>query len=77
MRYARRVVVSGFLGCLSALAQTTHQVEVCDWAGCQFIDSSVMGGVHFEEFRVTNPAAVQFDPAQRLKRAYCFGTIHY
>jgi uncharacterized protein (TIGR03437 family) len=73
MGYGLRVVVSGFLACAGALAQTAHHVEVCDWSGCQSIDSSVMGGVGFEDCKVTNPSAVQFDPAQRMKELAALG----
>jgi hypothetical protein len=37
------------------------------------VDSSVMGGVRFEDYKVTNPTAVQFDPAQRLKELEVLG----
>ncbi len=38
------------------------------------IDRSVMGGLRFEDYKVVNPAAVQFDPAQRLKELTALGT---
>jgi len=76
MRRAVRVVVSGFLACVSSLAQPPHQVEVCDWTSCQFIDSSVMGGLRWEDYKVSNPAATQFDPAQRLKQLNALGAAN-
>ena len=74
MKYGLRVFVSGFLACFGASAQTPYHVEICDWTGCQYVDSSVMGGVRYEDYKVTNPTAVQFDPAQRLNELAALGS---
>jgi hypothetical protein len=49
----------------AAIGQTTHRAQVCDLSDCYFIDTSIMGGLRFEDYRVTNPKAIQFDPARR------------
>jgi hypothetical protein len=72
------VVVSSLLGCALAFGQSQHTVEVCGLdpdgtVNCHLADSSVMGGVRFEDYKITNPAAVQFDPAQRLKELAALG----
>ena len=77
MTYGLRVVVLGFLACVGVLAQTTHQVWVCDTpdgSDCHMFDSSVMGGLRYEDYSVTNPTAIQFDPAQRLAALAALGT---
>ena len=51
--------------CAVASGQTTHRAQVCGLSGCYFINSSYMGGLRFEDYRVTNPKAIQFDPMTR------------
>lgn len=60
-----------------AAAQNQHSVYVCDTfngSDCHMVDSTVMGGVRFEDYKVTNPAAVQFDPSQRVQELAALGT---
>jgi hypothetical protein len=69
------VMVSGLLACALGFGQTPHFVWSCalsptdpnDTTDCHSVDTTVMGGVRFDDYRVTNPSAVQFDPALRLK----------
>src|ERR1017187_4884261 len=52
------VVVTGVLGCVVLCAQSPHTVWVCDTfngSDCHMVDSSVMGGVRFEDYKVPNP----------------------
>ena len=53
-----RVGTSGyFLFCISALAQTQRTAKVCntfDASDCYSINTSVIGGVRFEDYKVTN-----------------------
>jgi hypothetical protein len=70
MKVALGAVVTGLLASVAVSGQSPHTVWVCDTfdgSDCHLVDSSVMGGLRFEDFKVTNPTAVQFDPAQRLK----------
>ena len=77
MKITLAAAVTGLLGCIVVCGQSPHTVWVCDTfdgSDCHMVDSSVMGGLRFEDFKVTNPAAVQFDPAQRLKELAALGT---
>jgi hypothetical protein len=72
-----QVTLGLLLSNTTAAQTTTHQAQVCDTdsgSDCHFIDTSVMGGIRFEDYRVTNPAAVQFDPALRLQSLAALGT---
>ncbi len=73
MRRLIELSLAAFVACGGALAQTVHVVELCDWTGCEWADSAVMGGVRFEDYKVTNPSAVQFDPVQRLNELAALG----
>src|ERR1700692_2219694 len=74
MRSAARLVVSSFLACVVAFGQNQHFLYICDLANnCYPIDTSVRGGLRFEDYKITNPAAVQFDPQQRLKELAALG----
>ncbi len=74
MRRAVGAVLSVLLACVVSSAQNQQSLYVCDLENnCYPIDTSVMGGIRFEDYRVTNPAAVQFDPAQRLKELAALG----
>ena len=72
----------GLLACLVLSAQSRHTVEVCDLylatdvnhPYCDFRDSATIGGLRFEDYKVTNPTAIQFDPAQRMKELAALGT---
>jgi len=83
MKNALGAVVAGLLACVAVGGQSPHTVWVCDWAfagatgsetSCNLVDSSVMGGLRFEDYKVTNPAVVQFDPARRMKELAALGT---
>lgn len=76
MKVALGAVVTGLLASVAVSGQSPHTVWVCDTfdgSDCHLVDSSVMGGLRFEDFKVTNPTAVQFDPAQRLKELAALG----
>jgi uncharacterized protein (TIGR03437 family) len=73
MKNAIGALISSVLACVAACGQSQHTVWVCDALDCHFIDSSVMGGLRFEDYKVTNPTAVEFDPAQRLKELASLG----
>lgn len=75
MKISLGAAITGLMACFLVCGQN-HQVEVCDTgdgSDCHMVDSSVMGGVRYEDYKVTNPAAVQFDPAQRLKELAALG----
>ena len=77
MKIALGVVVTVLLACVLVSGQSPHRVWVCDTfngSDCHMVDSSVMQGLRFEDYKVTNPAAVQFDPAQRLQELAALGT---
>lgn len=77
MRVAGLALIIFALTCTLASGQTQHKVLVCDTfdgSDCRLVDSSVMGGVRYEDYKVTNPAAVQFDPALRVKELAALGT---
>jgi hypothetical protein len=70
-------VIGGLLTCVTVCGQGPHTVWVCDTfdgSDCHMVDSSVMQGLRFEDYKVTNPTAVQFDPAQRVKELAALGT---
>src|SRR5580693_7037332 len=76
MKVALGAVVTGLLASVAVSGQSPHTVWVCDTfdgSDCHLVDSSVMGGLRFEDFKVTNPTEVQFDPAQRLKELAALG----
>src|ERR1035438_7097313 len=76
MRVAALALLFFALGCISASGQSQHEVWVCDTfdgSDCHMVDSSVLGGVRYEDYKVTNPAAVQFDPGQRLTELAALG----
>jgi hypothetical protein len=77
-------VLLPFVVCAMASAQSYHFLDICGLPpsgyippngspDCHFIDTSVMGGIRFEDYKITNPAAVQFDPAQRVKELAAMG----
>ena len=77
MKITLAAFFTGFLGCAVVSGQSPHTVWVCDTfdgSDCHMVDSSIMGGVRFEDYKVTNPTAVQFDPAQRLKELAALGS---
>jgi uncharacterized protein (TIGR03437 family) len=77
MRVAASALLFFALTCIPASGQSRHEVWVCDTfdgSDCHMVDSSVMGGVRYEDYKVTSPAAVQFDPAQRVKQLAALGT---
>ena len=61
--------------------QTPHLVWSCapksndinDTTDCYPVDASVMGGIRFEDYKVADPSAVEFDPAMRLKELTMLG----
>src|SRR5256885_14837853 len=66
------IALCGFLACAVAFPQTQHFVWSCapgpnNTSDCHTVDTTVMGGIRFEDYKVTKPSAVLFDPAQRLK----------
>ncbi|HLK69491.1 MAG TPA: alginate lyase family protein [Bryobacteraceae bacterium] len=76
MRGAFRIFACGLA--LSALgnAQTRHSAQVCDTndqSDCYTVDTSTIGGIRFEDYRVTNPKAIFYDPALRLKALGALG----
>ncbi len=73
MHNALGAVVCGSLACILASGQTQHTAQVCNGSGCYTIDTSVMGGIRYEDYKVTNPNAVEFDPAQRSKALAALG----
>lgn len=77
MKTVLRAAVAGLLACVVVWGQGPHTVWVCDTpdgSDCHMVDSSIMAGVRFEDYKVTNPAAVQFDPAQRVQELAALGT---
>jgi uncharacterized protein (TIGR03437 family) len=73
-------IVSSLLACIALCGQSQHTVQICglplanNVVNCYLQDSSTIGGVRYEDYKVTNPLAVQFDPAQRLKELAALGT---
>lgn len=65
------------LACAAASGQS--RVTVCDITAvnnvtdCYSLNTSKIGGLKFEDYKVTNPSAVQFDPAVRLKELAALG----
>jgi uncharacterized protein (TIGR03437 family) len=62
--------------CVLAHAQSPRRAQVCntyDQSDCYFVDTSTIGGIRFEDYKVTNPKAVQFDPALRLNELAALG----
>ena len=57
MRSAAAAVVSSLLGCVAAFGQSQHFLYICDLVNgstdCYSIDTSVMGGVRFDDYKVT------------------------
>ncbi len=77
MKIALGAAVSGLMACFLVCGQSQHTVWVCDTfngSDCHLADSSVMGGLRYEDYKVTNPAAVQFDPTQRVQELAALGT---
>ena len=77
MKIALGAAVSGLMACFLVCGQSQHTVWVCDTfngSDCHLVDSSVMGGLRYEDYKVTNPAAVQFDPTQRVQELAALGT---
>jgi uncharacterized protein (TIGR03437 family) len=77
MKIALGAAASAVLACVVVCGQSQHTVWVCDTpdgSDCHMVDSSVMGGVRFEDYKIANPTAVQFDPAQRVKELEGLGT---
>jgi hypothetical protein len=74
-----RALVSSLLSCIAVYGQSQHTVWVCDITSvnnvndCYFLDTSTIGGLKFEDYKVTNPTAIQFDPALRLKELAALG----
>lgn len=72
---ATKILPCGFLVCAMMFGQQIpHFVMSCDPprpgennSDCHAVDTTIMGGVRFEDYKVTNPSAVQFDPSERLK----------
>jgi len=65
-------IVLGLIAC-NALCAQTHRVQICglpvppNTVNCYQQDSATIGGVRYEDYKVTNPLAVQFDPTQRMQ----------
>ena len=77
MKTAFGAAVIGFLACVAVRGQGGHTVSICEnnlGTNCYLQDSSTIGAVRYEDYKVTNPLAVQFDPAQRLKELPVLGT---
>jgi hypothetical protein len=77
MKTAFGAAVIGFLACVVAGGQSQHTVPICGLpqsSNCYLQDSSTIGGLRYEDYKVTNPLAVQFDPAQRLRELSALGT---
>lgn len=72
-------IVAGLVACIGLFGQSQHTVDVCGLSAvlnvtdCYFLDTSTIGGLKFEDYKVANPAAVQFDPAQRLHELAALG----
>jgi hypothetical protein len=72
-------VISGLLACVVVCGQNRHTVDVCDITAvnnvndCYYLDSSTIGRLKLEDYKVTNPSAVQFDPAMRQKELAALG----
>lgn len=81
MKNRSGATVSALLGCIALCAQQTqHTVQICglpvspNVANCYLQDSSTIGGLRYEDYKVTNPLATQFDPAQRWNELVALGT---
>ena len=74
-------IVSGLLAPMALFGQVTENtVQVCGLPvgspNCYALDSAAIGRVRHEDYKVTNPSAIQFDPAQRLKELAALGTAN-
>jgi uncharacterized protein (TIGR03437 family) len=70
------MVAAGLFLAFAGSAQAQHKAQVCDTddlSDCYFIDTSMIGGLRFEDYKVTNPKAIQFDPALRLSELAAIG----
>jgi hypothetical protein len=72
----RTILACLSLVCMTASGQSQHSARVCntlDGSDCYLIDTSVMGGLRFEDYRVSSPTSIQFDPARRLTELAAMG----
>ena len=78
---AVKVVLWGLFAAVSFGQQTPHLVWSCapksndinDTTDCYPVNASIMGGIRFEDYKVSNPSAVEFDPAIRMQELTMFG----
>ena len=72
-------LISGLLACIVVCGQNRRTVDVCDITAvnnvndCYYLDASTIGRLKLEDYKVTNPSAVQFDPAMRQKELIALG----
>jgi uncharacterized protein (TIGR03437 family) len=71
MKNLPATLVTGMLASVALFGQ--HTVLNCGLPNnpkpdCFTQDSATIGGIRYEDYRVTNPLAVQFDPVQRSKQ---------
>ena len=61
---------------ITSLGLAQHTAPVCntdDNSDCRMIDTTVIGGLRWEDYKVTNPKAIQFDPSIRLTELAALG----
>jgi hypothetical protein len=79
MRHLDNILILGLVVCIAAWGQSRPSVSVCDITAvnnvndCYFLDTSKIGGLKFEGYKVTNPAAISFDLSVRLKELAALG----
>lgn len=79
MKNVRVAIVSALLASVALCGQ--HTVINCGLPNnpnpdCYLQDSATIGGVRYEDYKVTNPLAVQFDPVQRSQELAALGTAN-
>jgi hypothetical protein len=72
--YRRFVVLHRGMRSESAYCLGLRHTNVNNVNDCYFLDTSTIGGMKFEDYNVTNPAAALFDSTLRLKELAALGS---
>jgi uncharacterized protein (TIGR03437 family) len=79
MKHWLETLALGSLACVVASGQSRPAVSICDITAvnnvndCYFLDTSKIGALKFEDYKVTNPVAIPFDLSVRQKQLAALG----
>jgi hypothetical protein len=80
VRHVLIILSAGLMGVVAVFGQSEPTVTVCDLTNtlnvedCYNLDTSAIGGLKIEDYKVINSSAIQFDPAVRLQELSALGT---